>query len=194
MQFSNARLRDVLAFIGHATSIVFTGYEESFDEGRSVTIEATIDATAPVESLLDRLLPPNGLTYTVTGPRTVVIARNPLAELRQAQAMLERERRQINKVYPEYPQDALERGIKGVVIVDITINAAGDVSTAGVVSGPQELARVGVLGRARIEIHAGPIAHRDADRVRIHAHRHDLGREDRRGAAEHRPRVPSARQ
>jgi TonB family protein len=48
-------------------------------------------------------------------------------------------RRQINKVYPAYPQDALERGIKGVVIVDITINAAGDVSTAGVVSGPQEL-------------------------------------------------------
>ena len=48
-------------------------------------------------------------------------------------------RRQINRVYPEYPRDALERGIKGVVIVDITINAAGDVSTAAVVSGPQEL-------------------------------------------------------
>jgi TonB family protein len=139
MQFSNARLRDVLAFIGHATSIVFTGYEESFDEGRPVTIEATIDATAPVESLLDRLLSLNGLTYTVTGPRTVVIARNPLAELRQAQAMLERERRQINTVYPEYPQDALERGIKGTVVVDITVNAAGDVTTAAVASGPQEL-------------------------------------------------------
>jgi TonB family protein len=139
MQFSNARLRDVIAFIGHATSIVFTGYEESFDEGRSVTIEATIDATAPVESLLDRLLPPNGLTYTVTGPRTVIIARNPLAELRQAQAMLERERRQINTVYPEYPQDALERGIKGTVVVDITVNAEGVVTTAAVASGPQEL-------------------------------------------------------
>ena len=48
-------------------------------------------------------------------------------------------RQQINTVYPEYPQDALERGIKGTVIVDITVNAAGDVSTAAVASGPQEL-------------------------------------------------------
>ena len=57
----------------------------------------------------------------------------------QSQAAPDAPRRQINKVYPAYPQDALERGIKGVVIVDITINAAGDVSTASVVSGPQEL-------------------------------------------------------
>ena len=43
-------------------------------------------------------------------------------------------RKQVNRVYPEYPQDALEAGIKGVVIVDITVNAAGDVSTAAVAS------------------------------------------------------------
>jgi TonB family protein len=48
-------------------------------------------------------------------------------------------RKQINKVYPEYPQDALEAGIKGVVVVDIAVNAAGDVTTGSVVSGPQEL-------------------------------------------------------
>jgi TonB family protein len=48
-------------------------------------------------------------------------------------------RRQINKTYPEYPQDALESGIRGTVIVDITVNAAGDVTTAAVASGPQEL-------------------------------------------------------
>lgn len=48
-------------------------------------------------------------------------------------------RKQINKTYPEYPQDALERGIRGIVIVDITVNAAGDVSTGAVASGPQEL-------------------------------------------------------
>jgi TonB family protein len=48
-------------------------------------------------------------------------------------------RKQINKSYPEYPQDALERGIRGTVIVDVTVNAAGDVSTAAVASGPQEL-------------------------------------------------------
>ena len=167
MQFSNARLRDVLAFIGYATSIVFTGYEESFDEGRSVTIEATIDATAPVESLLDRLLPPNGLTYTVTGPRTVVIARNPLAEVRQAQAMLERERRQINTVYPEYPQDALERGIQGIVVVDITVNAAGDVTTAAVAGGPQELRASAFKAALALKYTQGLIDNRDEHRVRI---------------------------
>ena len=183
MRFSNARLRDVLAFIGYATSIVFTGYEESFDEGRSVTIEATIDATAPVESLLDRLLPPNGLTYTVTGPRTVVIARNPLAEVRQAQAMLERERRQINMVYPEYPQDALERGIRGIVVVDITVNAAGDVTTAAVAGGPQELrasafkAALGLKYTRASSTTAMKIA------FEYSAHRHVLGREDQRGCA-----------
>jgi TonB family protein len=57
----------------------------------------------------------------------------------QAAAASNSPRRLINKVYPEYPQDALERGIKGTVIVDITVNAAGDVTTAAVESGPQEL-------------------------------------------------------
>jgi TonB family protein len=73
-----------------------------------------------------------------------LIADGPATPIRwraaaQQQTAPEAPRRQINRVYPAYPQDALERGIKGVVIVDITINAAGDVSTAGVVSGPQEL-------------------------------------------------------
>jgi TonB family protein len=69
----------------------------------------------------------------------IAIAAMPLRTPAQAQTTPDVPRRQINKVYPAYPQDALERGIKGVVIVDITVNAAGDVSTAGVVSGPQEL-------------------------------------------------------
>ena len=136
LQFTDARLRDVLAFIGHATSIVFTGYEESFDEGPPVTIKATIDATSPVEQLLDRLLVPAGLAYTVVGPRTVVIARHPQAQARSAP---DTPRRQVNTVYPEYPQGALERGIQGTVVVDVTVNAAGDVTTAAVESGPQEL-------------------------------------------------------
>ncbi len=55
------------------------------------------------------------------------------------QAAADTPRKQINTVYPEYPQDALERGIKGTVVVDITIDAAGDVTTAAVAGGPQEL-------------------------------------------------------
>lgn len=136
LQFKGARLRDVLAFIGQATSIVFTGYEDSFDDGRSVTIAATIDATSPVESVLDRLLPPNGLTYTVAGPRAVVIAKSPQA---QPQPAPDAPRAQINMVYPEYPPDALARRIRGTVVVDVTVNAAGQVTTAAVASGPQEL-------------------------------------------------------
>ncbi len=135
IQFKDARLGAVLDFLGFATSVVFTGYDASFDEGQSVTIEAE----APLEELLDRLLTPTGLTYSVTGPRTIAIARNPPAQVRQAMATRESERRQINTVYPEYPQDALERGIHGTVVVDITVNAAGDVTTAAVASGPQEL-------------------------------------------------------
>jgi TonB family protein len=141
LSFKDARLRDVLTFIGYATSITFTGNDAGVNEAGAVTIEATIDATAPVERLLDRLLTPNGLTYAVTGPRSVVIASSPLAQVRQAMRALEAERprRQINTVYPEYPQDALERGIQGTVVVDVTVNAAGDVTTAAVASGPQEL-------------------------------------------------------
>jgi TonB family protein len=56
-----------------------------------------------------------------------------------AQRAPDASRKQINKVYPEYPQDAMERGIQGTVVVDIVVNAAGDVSTASVASGPQEL-------------------------------------------------------
>ena len=48
-------------------------------------------------------------------------------------------RKQINKTYAEYPQDALEKGISGTVLVDIVVNPAGDVTTGAVVSGPQEL-------------------------------------------------------
>jgi TonB family protein len=57
----------------------------------------------------------------------------------QAAAAADSPRRQINKVYPEYPHDALERAVKGTVIVDITVNASGEVTTAAVESGPQEL-------------------------------------------------------
>ena len=69
----------------------------------------------------------------------VAAAALPLRAPSAAQGASEAPRRQINMVYPEYPQDALERGIRGTVIVDITVNAAGDVSTGAVASGPQEL-------------------------------------------------------
>lgn len=48
-------------------------------------------------------------------------------------------RRQIKPTYAEYPQDAIEKGISGTVVVDIVVSAAGDVSGGAVVSGPQEL-------------------------------------------------------
>jgi TonB family protein len=48
-------------------------------------------------------------------------------------------RTRTKAVYAEYPLDALEKGISGTVTVNIVVNAAGDVTTAGVISGPQEL-------------------------------------------------------
>jgi TonB family protein len=67
----------------------------------------------------------------------MVVAAMPLRAA--SQTAPDAPRKQINRVYPEYPHDSLERGIKGVVIVDITVNAAGDVTSAAVVGGPQEL-------------------------------------------------------
>jgi TonB family protein len=74
---------------------------------------------------------------------SMFLAAEPSAKVSWSRASAQRapdaSRKQINKVYPEYPQDAMERGIQGTVMVDIVVNAAGDVSTASVASGPQEL-------------------------------------------------------
>jgi TonB family protein len=48
-------------------------------------------------------------------------------------------RRAIRMPALEYPQDALEAGIGGRVFVDIAVNAAGDVTTGAIVTGPDEL-------------------------------------------------------
>ena len=48
-------------------------------------------------------------------------------------------RRQTKMGFAEYPLEALEKGIRGTVRVAITVSPAGQVTTASVVSGPQEL-------------------------------------------------------
>jgi TonB family protein len=42
---------------------------------------------------------------------------------------------------PEYPKRAVEQGVEGDVVVDLTLNERGEVSDARVVSGPEELRR-----------------------------------------------------
>ncbi len=184
IQFKDARLSAVLAFLGFATSVVFTGYDASFDEGRSVTIQAE----APLEELLDRLLTPSGLTYTVTGPRTIAIARNPLAECARP-----------GDVGTCAPAD--QHGVSGVSAGCARARHSRDGHRRhhgecrwrcddgrGCERSPGA-ARVGVQGGARTEIHEGHVHNGDEDRVRIPAHRHVLGREDRRCGAQHRPPV-----
>lgn len=90
-------------------------------------------ASNELPTLLSRYLIGEGLATPV---RWSAVARPQVAA---SQTVPDARRKQINKVYPVYPEDALERGIKGIVVVDITVNAAGDVSTAAVASGPQEL-------------------------------------------------------
>jgi TonB family protein len=81
---------------------------------------------------------PVGALEPVATPKAVTIS--PVtARATQASARFEEPRRQINGIYPEYPPDALDKRISGTVTVNIVINPAGDVSTAGVVDGPQEL-------------------------------------------------------
>ncbi len=64
-------------------------------------------------------------------------------------------RRQIKPTYAEYPQDAIERGISGTVVVDIVVNAAGDVSGGAVVSGPQELHAAAFKAALALKFEAG---------------------------------------
>ena len=45
----------------------------------------------------------------------------------------------VRAAYGEYPSDAFEKEIRGVVLLNIVINSAGEVSTAAVVSGPEQL-------------------------------------------------------
>jgi TonB family protein len=65
-------------------------------------------------------------------------------------------RRQIRMTPAEYPPDALAKGIRGMVTVDITINPAGDVTTASVVSGPQELRSAAFTAAMGLKYEAGP--------------------------------------
>ncbi|RPI52752.1 MAG: hypothetical protein EHM55_15725, partial [Acidobacteria bacterium] len=48
-------------------------------------------------------------------------------------------RRPVKVPVLEYPEEVLAQGIGGIVFVDLAINASGDVTTAAVVTGPEEL-------------------------------------------------------
>jgi TonB family protein len=63
----------------------------------------------------------------------------PVPSRSQSPASAEAPRRQMKIGVSEYPADALEKRISGTVMVAITVNAAGQVTTASIVSGPQEL-------------------------------------------------------
>ena len=95
-------------------------------------------SSEPLPLIVSRFLTADALAKAVT--RTAAAPSQALqSQAAPSQTTPSVPRKQINKTYPEYPQDALERGIRGTVIVDITVNAAGDVTTAAVASGPQEL-------------------------------------------------------
>jgi TonB family protein len=81
---------------------------------------------------------PTGALASIAAPKAVTMSR-VTARAAQASPRVEAPRKQINGSYAEYPADALEKGISGTVTVNIAINPAGDVSTAGVIDGPQEL-------------------------------------------------------
>jgi TonB family protein len=102
-------------------------------------IETSIPA--PPDSPLARL----PAIVAATAPAPAAAARlqqvaGPGGRGRGAQAVPSAAPRARTKmVYAEYPIEALEKGINGTVIVNLAVNAAGDVTSAGVISGPQEL-------------------------------------------------------
>ncbi len=100
---------------------------------RASSLVSAATSNEPLPLLVSRFLITEG---SATAIRWTAAAQPQAA---RSQAASDAPRTQINTVYPEYPQDALERGIRGTVIVDITVNPAGEVTTAAVASGPQEL-------------------------------------------------------
>jgi TonB family protein len=97
-----------------------------------------MSATGVVSRGPARVKEPLGAPSPVAMP-TVVTLSPVTARAAQASPSYEEPRRQLKASYPEYPADAIEKGISGTVTVNLAINPAGDVSTAGVVDGPQEL-------------------------------------------------------
>ncbi len=74
------------------------------------------------------------------GSVSAALAARPAAPALQAPgSAADRPRRLVRGTHPEYPAEALEKQIGGVVTVNIAVNAAGDVTTADVASGPDVL-------------------------------------------------------
>ena len=65
-------------------------------------------------------------------------------------------RRQTKMGFAEYPVDALEKGIHGVVTVAITINPSGQVTTASVITGPPELRTSAFRAAMGLQFEPGP--------------------------------------
>ena len=61
--------------------------------------------------------------------------RSPLRQSADAATM----RRAVKVPMLEYPEGALAKGIGGAVFVDLAVNASGEVTTAAIVTGPDEL-------------------------------------------------------
>ena len=155
---------------------------------RASSLVSAATSNEPLPLLVSRFLITEGSATAISW----TAAAQPQAA--RSQAASDAPRTQINTVYPEYPQDALERGIRGTVIVDITVNPAGEVTTAAVASGPQELRASAFKAALGLKYTKGSSTTATEDRVRLHAHRHVLGREDRRRARNIGPRFTAIRQ
>ncbi len=78
------------------------------------------------------------------------------AKARQNVSAGDTPRRQTKMGFAEYPVDALEKGIHGVVTVAITINPSGQVTTASVITGPQELRTSAFRAAMGLQFEPGP--------------------------------------
>ncbi len=128
-----SRLRVAVAAVAFVAVTITTGFVAVAAMPLRGSSLASSSTSSELPMLVSRYFIGKGMATPI---RSSIVAR---LQFSQSPTVPDAPRRQINKVYPEYPKDALERGIKGIVVVDVTVNAAGDVSTAAVASGPQEL-------------------------------------------------------
>ena len=120
--------------------------EELMSRARLVAVTVALLAVVAATGWLAAWAMPLRTPYVLSGFSPTV----------RAQTAAETPRRQTKMSFAEYPADALEKGIRGTVMVAITVGPGGDVTTAAVVSGPEELRASAFKAAMGLQFSPGP--------------------------------------
>jgi TonB family protein len=128
--------------------------EVSMSKKRMVAgLAATVAGVAVVGVVGARAFPLEAPARTVAGP---AVADEGAAAAGKTAAKQAPERKVVSKVNPSYPAEAKEKGIEGIVQLDVLITAAGAVRDVKVTKGPSELQESALNAVKQWRYEAGP--------------------------------------